>query len=127
MNLCRQCWIQLAFILMMSAYVVFETVTNKESITLDEQLKRHERLLERKSEFYNPWQYRIFSTLILEGTIRLYQGLSGACTICPYLFLRFLQNIAIFYLCLAYYRLLGISNPLVMWMGLLILCFTFGN
>jgi hypothetical protein len=127
-NPIRLPWLNLIFILMMSAYVVFETATDKESITLDEQINRHERMLAGESEFYNPWQYRIFSTLILEGVIRMHRALlSESCPICPYLLLRFLQNIVIFYLCLSYYRLLEIRNPLVIWAGLLILCFTFGN
>lgn len=121
-------WVQLVFILLMSAYVVYETATDKEAIALDVQITRHKRMLSGTSEYYNPWQYRIFSMFVLEATIRAYRALiPGSCEICPYLLLRFLQNIAIFYLCLVYYRLLGIKNPLMVWTGWLILCFTFAN
>ena len=121
-------WLNLIFIIMMSAYVVFEHATDCETIDSTEQISRHELALAGESKFYNPWQYRIFPTIVLEGFIRTYKAVApGTCDICPYLLLRVIQNVMIFYLCLFYYQKLGVRNPLLLLAGLLILCLTYGN
>ncbi|MEJ7627741.1 MAG: hypothetical protein WKF35_12825 [Ferruginibacter sp.] len=36
--------------------------------------ERHINILEKKSEFYNPWQYRILSPMIVEGMLFIYNN-----------------------------------------------------
>lgn len=38
------------------------------------QIERHKDFLAKKSEFYNPWQYRIFSPFLVEGTLSIYNA-----------------------------------------------------
>jgi len=124
----NQKWLNLILILIMSAYILFEQSTNADTISFETQIERHHRMLAGNSEYFNPWQYRVFSTWILELVIRAYHFiLPNGIEIAPYLFLRFLQHIAIFYLCIFYFQSLGIKNPIQIMSGLLILCFTMGN
>jgi hypothetical protein len=81
-------------------------------------------MLDGNSEFFNPWQYRIFSTYFSEAVAdavlfvipTLGKGMA-------FLGLRFIQNVAIFLLAGLYFRKLGIGNPWLRLTGNLILGF----
>lgn len=118
----------LVSIVAMSVFVVFEHVTNADAIDLATQLERHRRMLEGTSEFYNPWQYRIFATWLLEGTLQIFRTvLPQADPSIAFISLRVVQNIFLFYLCLSYFKLLGIRSHLLSLVGLFIICLTMGN
>ncbi len=118
----------LVLILLLSAFVVYEHATNCLAISADVQIERHERMLAGESEFFNPWQYRVFSMWVLEAVIQVYEGvLPGKPAILPYLFLHYLQIVLIFYLCIWYIRLLGIQNYYLIACGLSIIGFCMAN
>lgn len=115
-------------ILVLSAYVVYEHATNCLAIDSAVQIERHEKMLAGESEFFNPWQYRVFSMWVLEGFITVYETLvSGRPAILPYLFLHYLQIVLIFYLSIWYFKLLGLHNYYLIAAGLIILCYSMAN
>ncbi len=114
--------ILLAFIL--SVYIVYEHATDANAISLDKQIERHERWMAGDSEFFNPWQYRVFSPMIVEVSVSIYQWVSGQkSSAIPFLIVHFLQMVIIIYLSHCYFTQLGIKNPFVLIAGLLILCY----
>lgn len=117
-------WFVFICFAILSAYVVYKQATDLHAISLEEQVIRHERMLNGESEFYNPWQYRIFSTWVVEvfhtilhtANTRIDKSIS-------FLFFRFLQNIFIFIIAWRYYTALGMRNPWLLLSGLLIMSF----
>ncbi len=112
----------------LSAYIVYKQATNSNAIDLDRQVVRHERMLNGDSEFFNPWQYRIFSTYVVEG---FYQGMHSIISQLDYikvfLIFRILQNIFIFYIAALYFKALSIQNPWLILSGILILGFSMAH
>ncbi len=53
----------------LSTYPIYKNYTNGEGSTTYE---RHIAIIEKRSEFYNPWQYRILCPLIIEGVKYIY-------------------------------------------------------
>lgn len=118
----------LFLILMLSAYVVYEHATNCLATDLSVQIERHQNMLAGKSEFFNPWQYRIFSMWMLEGFINVFERLlPGKPAILPYLLLHYLQIALVFVLFVVYVRHLGVDNFYLLAIGLLIICFCMAN
>lgn len=118
----------LFFILILSAYVLYEHATQELATDLSVQIERHEKMLAGESEFYNPWQYRVFSMWVLEGVIQAFEStFPGKPAIIPYLFLNYLQFILIFWLFIIYLRLLRVSNPYLLGCGLIILCYSMAS
>ncbi len=74
-------------------------------INAGNQVLRHEARLAGESPFYNPWQYRMFSTWAVELHVTAYEKLEVAA---PYYsaftHFRFAQQIIIFTLCFFYFR-----------------------
>lgn len=121
-------WVWALCILLMSGYILYEHSVSDCSITPWQQLERHRRMLEGNSEYFNPWQYRVFSMVLLEGTIRTYQYLlPGYDILAPYFLLHYAQLVLLFFLCLFYFQTLHIRNPYLILTGLIILCFCVGN
>src|SRR5689334_16576206 len=117
-------WLWPVLILLLSTYVVYEHATSPLAIDIQRQMERHERVIEGQSEFFNPWQYRIFSAYLLESLIRIYHiVLPGKPDTIPFYAMHFGQIVAIFILCLAYFRRLGINNPFLQAGGLIITCY----
>jgi len=117
-------WLWPILIVLLTVYVVYEHSTSPLAIDMGRQIDRHERLMAGNSEFFNPWQYRIFSAYLLETIINVYHlVLPGKPEAVPYIALHFAQLLAIFYLCLLYFRRLGLRNPFLQAAGLLVLCF----
>lgn len=115
-------------ICLMSAYVLYEHSVSDCAITPKEQIVRHQRMLAGNSEYFNPWQYRILSTVILEGTIRASLFLLPFLPpIVSYFFLHFAQTVLLLYLCLFYFQRLEIKNPFLLAAGLTIICFCIAN
>lgn len=115
-------------ICLLSAYVLYEHSVSDCAISPTEQLERHARMLAGNSEYFNPWQYRIFSTLLLEGTIRTTHFLIPQVPeLAPYFFLHFAQTVLLLYLCLFYFRELDLKNPYLLVAGLIIICFCISN
>jgi hypothetical protein len=117
-------WIKILLYSILSAYIVYQQATHTDAISLDEQLVRHQRMLDGNSEFFNPWQYRVFSTYVSEAfadTVRFFVPSIGKAY--AFLGLRFIQNIVIFILAGLYFRRLAIENPWLRLSGILILGF----
>ncbi|HMJ71564.1 MAG TPA: hypothetical protein VK508_21865 [Cyclobacteriaceae bacterium] len=117
-------WLKILLYSIISAYIVYQQASNADAITVDEQIMRHQRLLDGNSEFFNPWQYRVFSTYFSEAfanTVQYVIPSMGKGT--AFLGLRFIQNIAIFLLAGVYFRRLGIENPWLRLTGNLIMGF----
>ena len=122
----RLLWLFL--ILILSAYVLYEHATQELATDLAVQIERHERMLAGESEFYNPWQYRVFSMWVLEGVIQAFESVfPGKPAIIPYLLLNYLQFILIFWLFISYLALLRVSNPYLLGCGLIIVCYSMSS
>ncbi|HTH54642.1 MAG TPA: hypothetical protein VL728_01265 [Cyclobacteriaceae bacterium] len=121
-------WVWAVCILLMSGYILYQHAISDCSITPWQQLERHRRMLEGNSEYFNPWQYRVFSMLVLEGAIRVYQYiLPNYDVLVPYFALHYFQMALLFFLCLYYYQALGVKNPYLILLGLIVLCFSIAN
>jgi hypothetical protein len=117
-------WLWPVLIFLLSCYVVYEHATSPLAIDMQRQIERHERMVAGESEFYNPWQYRIFSAYLLEVIVRAHQAVQpDGREAVPYLALHFAQVVLIFILCLIYFQKLGLKNPFLVAAGLLIACF----
>jgi hypothetical protein len=117
-------WLWAILIFLLSVYVVYEHATHPLAVDMQRQIERHERMIAGNSEFFNPWQYRIFSALLLEAAIRVYNALlPGKPESIPYLALHFAQVTLIFILCLMYFQKLGVKNPFLLGAGLIISSF----
>lgn len=117
------------FFTALSFYVVYEQATNCLSIGMADLVLRHSNMLAGQSEFFNPWQYRIFSTYLLEGIIVLFDRLPviNQYQYFPYLFLRFIQNLVIFYVAYKFYKALQIESKYLIILGLLLLGYNMSN
>lgn len=117
-------WLKILLYSIISAYIVYQQATHTDAITLDEQLVRHQRMLDGNSEFFNPWQYRIFSTYFSEAVAdAIHFVVPSIGKAISFLGIRFVQNIVIFMLAGLYFRRLGIDNPWLRLSGNLILGF----
>lgn len=116
----------LFYFIILAVYIVYEQAVNCLSIDLSEQLLRHERMLAGNSEFFNPWQYRIFSTYIVEFFALILSDFSFP-KIYPFLLIRFLQNILIFFVAYTYYRSLKLKSSFLILAGLSILAYNMSN
>lgn len=110
------------FFIFLSFYIVYEQATNCLSIDMAEQLSRHKNMLAGNADFFNPWQYRIFSTFVLESFIVAFAKVPFInYPYLPYYFLRFIQNIAIFYIAYKYYKALHLKSRYLIILGILLL------
>lgn len=107
-------------VLVLSAYVVYEHATDCMAIDLPTLESRHNRWMEGNSEFFNPWQYRVLSPLLLELAIRT---LPNGPHYAPHLLLHFGQIVLLFSLFVVYLRLVSINNPYLMYLGLMLCAF----
>lgn len=118
-------WVWLFLILLMSSYVTYMHVTDSRSIDMGRQMDRHERIMEGDSEFFNPWQYRIFAPMLLEAFIYASNSAyPGQYKEAPYLILHFIQLVLLFYLALYFYQTLGLKNPYLLGAGLMLVCYS---
>lgn len=121
-------WLLLLLFSILSLYIVYEQAADSNAVDLDTQLVRHERMLAGESEFFNPWQYRIFSTFVVEG---FYQAVHFVVPkvdkVTSFLIFRFLQNLLIFFIAYLYYKSLGIRNPWLVLTGICILSFSMAH
>lgn len=116
------------FFFVLSFYIVYEQATNCLSIDMAEQLVRHKNMLMGNSAFFNPWQYRVFSTYILEGFIIVFAKIPFANhPFLPYFFLRFIQNMAICYIAYKYYKALQLKSKYLIMLGILLLGYNMSN
>lgn len=107
---------------LLSIYIVYEQATDGNAIDLERQEVRHLLMLDGNSEFFNPWQYRMFSTLVTEGFYRtIHAIIPGADRTVCFLLFRFLQNLLIFIVADYYFRALNIHNPLLRLVGITLL------
>lgn len=60
-----------ACLILLSSYPIYKNYINGEAITT---YSRHRAIIENRSEFYNPWQYRILCPLIIEGAKFIYDN-----------------------------------------------------
>lgn len=121
-------WVWLACIVLLSGYVVYEHATDSMAIDLSTQVERHNRLIAGNSEFYNPWQYRILSPLLVEGVVQIYKALPFHAPVAvPYLAFHFAQIVLLLILLVVYFRALGLTNPYLNMMGLLLATFSMSH
>lgn len=105
--------------LIVSVYIVFKQSTDLNAIDLATQEERHLRMLAGNSEFFNPWQYRIFSTYVVEYFYQSAHALSDKITRThAFLVFRVGQNVLILLMLHIYLMALGIRNPWLIMMGL---------
>jgi hypothetical protein len=72
------------------------------------QLRRHENVL--KGEAGNPWQYRVLTAWMVEGTIRVMRAMDApAPNAAAFMTFRFVQDLLMFLAAIFYYRKLGIG------------------
>jgi hypothetical protein len=117
-------WLWPVIIFLLSFYVLYEHATSPLAVDMQRQIERHEKVIAGQSEFFNPWQYRIFSAGVVEAVIRIYNSVRpGGSEAIPYLAVHFVQVVAIFLLCLFYFQKLGLRNPFLLAIGLVISCF----
>lgn len=118
----------LILILLMSGYVTYMHVTDSRAIDMGRQMERQERIIEGDSEFFNPWQYRIFAPLLLEAFISAANSAyPGQYQEAPYLALHFIQLVLLFYLALYFYQTLGLKNPFLLGAGLMLVCYSMAS
>lgn len=114
--------------IMLSAYIVYEQAISSIGVGMEVQLERHVRFMAGNSEFFNPWQYRIFSGFVLEGFIQLFDNLPVQLhPYTPFYVLRFLQHLLIFGAAYLYYRALGLKSWFLLMTGTLILAYNISN
>ena len=121
----------------MSMYMVYEQVVSGVGMGLEITMQRHFDLMNRESEFYNPWQYRVFSTYLLQAMIFLFDQLNELLPLhnilgkmhqyIPLIMIRFLQNVFILWIALIYYRSSGIQSFFLLITGLIFLGLTASN
>ena len=115
-------------IIMLSAYVVYEQAISCIGVGMDIQLERHARFMAGNAEFYNPWQYRIFSGFVLEGFIWLFDLLPVRLHVyAPYFALRFVQNLLIFWAAFLFYRALSVKSWFLSVLGTSLLAYNISN
>ncbi len=121
-------WLLFLLFSILSAYIVYEQATDSIAIDLETQLVRHERMLSGESEFFNPWQYRVLSTYLVEGFYQtIHFVIPQVDKIYAFLFFRFLQNVLIFYIAFLYYQSIGVRNPLLILTGICILSYAMAH
>lgn len=114
----------LGFISIMSAYIVYMHTTDVRGVPLERLIERHGEWMNGESEFANPWQYRIMSHVLLQGTIEVCEWIAPHSNVAiPYLLLHFVQMLVLFYCTVWYYRHLGIRNPFLLYAGLMLICY----
>lgn len=113
---------------MLSAYVVYEQAISCIGVGMEVQLERHARFMAGNAEFFNPWQYRIFSGYVLEGFIRLFESLPFRLPgFAPFFVLRFLQNLLIFAAAFLYYRAASVKSWFLLVLGISFLAYNISN
>lgn len=107
--------------LVISSFVVYRQATDQQAISLGEQEARHMKMLRGDSEFFNPWQYRIFSTYAVEYTYQILHSISNKISRThAFLAFRFGQNILVLLMLQLYLVALGIRNPWLIMVGLIL-------
>lgn len=119
-------WVLL--IALMSFYIVYEHASNCVAVDLPTQIDRHRRVIEGRSEFFNPWQYRVFSPFLMEGVIKAAKAIKADISeTVPFLAVKFFLHMLIFFILLRYLQSLDINNIYVLLAGLLISCYMIAN
>ena len=114
--------------IVMSAYILYEHATNCLAVDLPTMIERHQNLIAGHSEFFNPWQYRVLAPFILEGFIKVFNSaLPEAPEILPYFVVRFMQNLLLLYIAFYYYKSLHVTNPYILFAGMMLLCYSISN
>jgi hypothetical protein len=114
-------WLFAGLYAIISVYVVYRQATDGNAITLQEQVARHERMLAGTSEFYNPWQYRVFSTYVVEWFSKVVTLVPKADVIKAFLLFRILQTLLVFWIAHILWQRLGVRNPWLILMGIILL------
>lgn len=111
---------------LLSLYIVYEQATQADAISLDIHMERHHNLINGKSEFYNPWQYRIFSAFSVElfsKSLRNFQ----IDPIISHLIFRIILAMSIFIAFWKYLGALSINNDMLRYTGVIILSYSMSN
>lgn len=134
----RFIWILWLSIFLLSTYVLFEQVTDRYWAGFALEVDRHQDMLTGQAKFYNPWQYRMLAPWLLEGLIQWMALIPADLAIespyfqqfgidfsqhLPFLLLRWMQNLLIFFLMFHYLGQCGIANRYLRLLGLLLLSY----
>lgn len=107
--------------LIISIYIVFKQSSDLHAIDLKTQEERHLRMLAGDSEFFNPWQYRILSTYAVECFYKITHAVSTNITRThAFLAFRVGQNVLILLMLHLYLIALGIRNPWLIMLGMVL-------
>jgi hypothetical protein len=121
-------WLILVSFCVISIFIVYKQATDANSISLQEHVARHERMLASESEFYNPWQYRIFSAYVTEGFYQIVHAVVPRIDrATAFLIFRFAQNLFIFWIAYLYFNALAIRNPFLKLGGILLLAYSMAH
>lgn len=110
---------------LLTCYVIGEQLLDPNWAGFEIVVQRHRDMLNREAYFYNPWQYRILSTYLMEGVLNIWEKVAPAHLSTPEILTE--QNIelshhlpfiavkgalvyGIFLLSLSYYSALGIAR-----------------
>ena len=114
--------------LILAAYVLYEQASSCIGLGMEIQMERHARFIAGDSEFFNPWQYRVWSGWVLEGFIRVFNTLPIQLhAYAPFFALRLLLNLLIFWAGYHFYKALNIKSWFLLLTGLLLLAFNMSN
>ncbi|RED97077.1 hypothetical protein C7460_113126 [Marinoscillum furvescens DSM 4134] len=118
----------LGIAVLLSGYVVYEHVTDGDAVPWELQLNRHQRKVAGESPFYNPWQYRVLSTAVVQGALDLTKATVPVLSPRVVFYgIHFLQILAICLLSVAYFRQLGVSNPMLQIVGLILISYSMAS
>ncbi len=129
-------WYLIFFLL--SAYVLAEQLLDPYRAGFELVVSRHQDMLKQEAYYYNPWQYRILSTYLLEGFIQLFRIISLPQYIAeidipqldvnlsqhlPYIVLKWIVLYTVFWAADRYYQAIGLEHPFLRLAGIWLLAF----
>jgi len=123
---------------LLSSYVLTEQLLDPYWAGFELVVSRHQDMLKQEAFYYNPWQYRILSTYLLEGFIQLFsiislpQFISGIdipqldvnlSQHLPYIVLKWIVLYMVFWSADKYYQALGLKHHFLRLTGIWLLAF----
>ena len=124
--------------ILLTCFVVGEQLLDPYWAGFEVVVQRHQDMLNREAHFYNPWQYRILSPYMIEGVLRLWEGISPPSLPTPeilaergivlthhlpFILVKWISVLCIFLLSTRYYTALGISQTRYHILGMWLIAF----
>ena len=101
-------------------------------------VQRHQDMLHHEAHFFNPWQYRILSTYLLESAIQIWEKIPASNITTPtflqekgiilsihlpYIWVKWTLLVVLFYIAASYFRIQGINSVKLQILGIWIMAF----